>query len=132
MQAVEGKPESGKVERRGRVPIKEKLNKTEAKFLREHLEPLLGRTLQHIIPQVTLPFPDGTSYRIDFFCVTIEGFVKCYEVKGSYDLNFAWAEQGIERFRRARDLWPGLNFELWRKAKTGKNEKGLEQWVRRM
>lgn len=130
--AVEGKPDDGKKERRGRVPVIEHMTKAELRFLRERLEPDLGSGILHIIPQVVLPFPDGTSYRVDFLCILLDGTVRGYEVKGCYSLRFAWAEQGVERFRRAKEFWPGLNLEMWKRVKTGKDGKGVESWARHL
>ena len=88
-----------------------KLNKTEARFLAEWPP---GRRNGLILAQALIfPFPDGTSYRPDFLSIT-EGQITAYEIKGGHVGKVAWSRHGIERFRRAADVFGGwVQFELW-------------------
>ena len=85
------------------------LNKTEHRFARDWPPGTAGL----ILPQaLTLPFGDGTCYRPDFILVSDTGLT-AYEVKGGHVGKVAWSRHGIERFRRAREAFPAIRFELW-------------------
>jgi len=86
-----------------------KLNKTETRFFRDWPPGTSGLILAQAL---TLPFGDGTSYRPDFVLVT-DGRVVAYEVKGGHVGKVAWSRHGIERFRRARERFREISFELW-------------------
>ena len=79
-----------------------------------------------ILPQcLVLPLEGGGTYRPDFMVMNPAGpRVRLIEVKGGYK-GPGW-EQGIERYRRARQQWgQKFAFEMWtwdRKAKTWKVE----------
>ena len=85
------------------------LNKTETRFFRDWPPGTSGLILAQAL---TLPFGDGTSYRPDFVLVT-DGRVVAYEVKGGHVGKVAWSRHGIERFRRARERFREIAFELW-------------------
>lgn len=108
---------------RGRVPTRvmnceiygvfaaRALNKTEARFFREVLRGLPGIVFAQAI---VLPFGDGTSYRPDFVRFEDGQTATMYEVKGGHVGKVAWSRHGIERYRRARDLYgQHIRFELW-------------------
>ena len=84
------------------------LNKTEERFLRDWPPGSSGLILAQAL---VLPFGDGTSYRPDF--VLIGDRVTAYEVKGGHVGKVAWSRHGIERFRRAREKFREIGFELW-------------------
>lgn len=91
-----------------------KLNKTEQRCLAE----LTAKYPDWLIlsQSVVLPFGDGTSYRPDFLLIPPfwdqEFIAFIVEVKGGYR-GPGW-EQGMERYRRAREKWgTWLGFELW-------------------
>ena len=86
------------------------LNETEQRFARDILSGLDGVILAQ---QITLHFGDGTSYRPDYVRIARDG-VTVYEVKGGHLGKVAWSRHGVERFRRARDVFGGaIAFELW-------------------
>lgn len=90
-----------------RRPVWETLTKTEKRFFDDHLSPLWeSMEIATVIPQLRFPLSDGTTYSPDF---TVLDFgcriTRIIEVKGGYSLRYGWAEQGIERFRRAREFF---------------------------
>ena len=85
------------------------MNKTEARFLRDWPP---GRSGLILSQALVLPFGDGTSYRPDFILIS-DCRVTVYEVKGGHVGKVAWSRHGIERFRRARERFRELDFELW-------------------
>jgi hypothetical protein len=89
-----------------------KLNKTETRFLADWPPARSGLILAQAL---TLPFGDGTSYRPDFLLIG-DGPLTAYEVKGGHVGKVAWSRHGIERFRRAREKFPEIEFELWQWA----------------
>ena len=97
-----------------------KLNKTESRFLTDWPPATKGLVLAQAL---TLPFGDGTSYRPDFLLIADAG-VTAYEVKGGHVGKVAWSRHGIERFRRAREKFPAIKFELWQWSK--------QQWERKL
>jgi len=61
---------------------------------------------------IRLDFDDGTSYRPDFAVVVNGCTVRLIEVKGGYK-GPGW-EQGVERYRRAKDVFQKwFGFALW-------------------
>ena len=98
-----------------------KLNKTESRFLQTVLIPKIAAgELLYVVPQAFgMDFGDGTSYRPDFLCITGSGEAVLIEVKGGHVGKAAWSRLGLERFRRAREKWPGLKFEMWQEEKGG-------------
>ncbi len=113
--ALAAKPEKQARSRR-RTPA-ERMNKSE-----REIEAMLScDPMAIVLPQaLTLSFVDGTSYRPDFLVIAAGQMDRVIEVKGGYR-GPGW-EQGIERYRRAKEKWGAwFRFELWTK-KSGKWE----------
>ena len=93
-----------------RPPQRAELTETERRFALDILGGLDGAILAQ---QITLHFDDGTSYRPDYVRIASDG-VTAYEVKGGHLGKVAWSRHGVERFRRARDVFGfAIAFELW-------------------
>ena len=105
-----------------------RLNKTEGRFLRDW--PPGDRSGLILAQALTLPFGDGTCYRPDFIRIS-EGRVTAYEVKGGHVGRVAWSRHGIERFRRAREAFPCIRFELWLWTGGAWREKAFPQHLLR-
>jgi hypothetical protein len=89
------------------------LNKTESRFLADWPPDPTRPGL--ILPQaLVLWFDDGTRYCPDFLWI-VPGFTpRVVEIKGGHVGRVAWSRHGIERYRRARDVWSRFFvFELW-------------------
>lgn len=103
------RPETAAKDTSGRGGEIRKLNKTEQRFLVDWPPARSGLILAQAL---TLPFGDGTSYRPDFV-LAADGRLTIYEVKGGHVGKVAWSRHGIERFRRAREMFKEFEFELW-------------------
>lgn len=98
-----------------------KLNKTETAGL-EMLRIIFPKGLI-LIQAVRLDFKDGTSYHPDFVVIDFLKVDDIYEmvqkpivveIKGSHIGKVAWSRHGVERFRRARDVFSRwFTFQLW-------------------
>ncbi len=95
-----------------------KLNKTEMEAL-QYIRRIY--TFSHIgIQNTRLDFIDGTSYNPDFVLYFISCRPMIIEVKGGHVGKVAWSRHGIERFRRARDVFrESFDFALLTKTKEG-------------
>mgnify|MGYP001345732048 CR=1 FL=1 len=99
-----------------RPPQRAELTETERRFAADILAGLDGTVLTQA---VTLRFGDGTSYTPDFVRVARDGLT-AYEVKGGHLGRVAWSRHGVERFRRARDVFGfAIAFELWHYRSDG-------------
>lgn len=88
-----------------------RLNKTEERFMRDRPD---GGDGELIAQKLVLPLGVEDTYRPDF----LRGFPgsrrTCIEIKGGHVGRVAWSREGIQKFRRARDLWCAeFDFELW-------------------
>ena len=100
---------------RNRTPL-DTLNKTERRAY-EQLR-ASGVPADCILIQPTLRLPDGTTYTPDFVVLRSDKRPLGIEVKGG-PLYRRAAEQGVERFRRAAQTWPGVEWQLWHSRKGG-------------
>lgn len=96
----------------GKAEKRPKMNKSEAAVF-EMLKAKYPLSL--ILPQcLKLPFGDNTSYTPDFMFMHPWVTTTLIEVKGGYR-GPGW-EQGMERYRRAKEKWgKWFVFELWEK-----------------
>ena len=97
-----------------------KMNKTEARFLREWLAPRARGAECLIIAQPTRFFhlTGGGTYTPDFLLID-GGGVTVYEVKGGYR-GAGW-EQGYERYKRAAFEWSRPSRTLCRESHRSGN-----------
>ena len=98
--------------KRTRIPLEEKRSGAEQRWL-----DTIARQLRNdgnvlfIHEQVRWNFPDGTSYKVDFVVIFSDRPPLCVEIKAGYKGN-GW-EEGDERYRRARDLWPHMAWRMY-------------------
>ena len=106
---------SGSRARRKRVS----LNNTELEFLHTILaEKVKSGELKYVWSQsARIPFPVGEDeYRPDFTGIRPDGRHVYYEVKGDHVSRVSWSRHGVERFKRAREAWPGVEFQMWKRG----------------
>lgn len=94
-----------------------RLNVTEMTFLRTILaDKVKSGELKYVwVQSARIPFPVGEDeYRPDFTGIRPDGRHIYYEVKGGHVGKVAWSRHGIERFKRAREAWPAVEFQMWK------------------
>ena len=110
-------------------PRKERLNKTEARFL--HWLDLHVRQRHNIIivqPPRLLELEGGGTYTPDFIVVQPWG-LDVYEVKGGYE-GPGW-EQGVERYKRAAAQYDGKHMHFFMCEWTKDNGWRIQKWQTR-
>lgn len=96
-----------------------KLNKTETYAL-AYIKCLWNNCTHIGIQNTRLDFSDGTSYNPDFVLYFSNNRPTIIEVKGGHVGKVAWSRHGIERFRRARDVFEeSFDFALLIRSKDG-------------
>jgi hypothetical protein len=113
LEAFAAKASAPPVVERERAKARVKaMNKTETRWLRE-VKPLHYPVHVALAQALTLPLDGGGTYRPDFMLVAPTGGIVLVETKGGY--RGPGAEQGIERYRRARTQWEKayFRFEMW-------------------
>ncbi len=89
--------------------VKGVMNKTEAKFVEDFLEPrkLAGEIFAYWFEQETLPLAPRTTYTPDFEASLADGSVVFYEIKGGY----TW-DDSMVKLKVAAVMYPLAKFYL--------------------